>query len=506
MHKQIFETRIQEIKTSVLTEVARLTWEDKLGYGTNLLDIPEKIIPGNKPNHRCCVYKERAIVQNRVKMALGGEKTNPSIVEVMPVACDECPVTEITVGPSCRGCLATRCQHACPKDAIQFINNRATIDHNKCVSCGLCLSACQYSAIIKTQRPCERTCPAKAISMDENKKATIDPNSCISCGICVNQCPFGAIQDKSWITDAINMIRGSQTWGYKTFAVIAPSIVGQFAPATYKQMVAGLKKLGFHGVSEVALGADMVADQESDELLEKGVLSSSCCPGFVGYVKKKHPELNDLVSHTPSPMVTIGLHIKEKHSDAKVIFIGPCIAKKKEVLLGRAMHSIDCALTYEELFALFQSKEIDLCSLEEEELDEASPYGRNFARSGGVAQAVAQILKEKNAAFDLRPLPCNGIAECEKALTRYRAGKLEENFIEGMACEGGCVQGAGCLVRSPKNKMLVEKHAKEAEGRSITMAVEQSTAVDQPAPEKKAPDKGDKPKKAEKADAPAPTP
>ncbi len=471
----VFETRIQEIKISVLTEVARLTWDDKLGH-TNLLDLPEKIITGDKPGHRCCVYKERAIVQSRMKMAMGGENTNPSIVEVMPIACDECPVTEITVGPSCRGCLATRCQHSCPKDAINFVNHRAEIDHEKCISCGRCVSACQYGAIVKTQRPCERGCPAKAISMDKvTKKAIIDPNSCISSGICVVQCPFGAIQDKSWITQAINMIRGSQTWGYKTFAVIAPSIAGQFAPATYKQMVAGLKKLGFHGVCEVALGADMVADQESDELLEKGVLSSSCCPGFVGYVKKKHPDLSGVVSHTPSPMVTIGLHIKEKFSDAKVIFIGPCIAKKKEVLLGRAMQSIDCALTYEELFALFQSKDIDLTQLEEVELDEASPYGRNFARSGGVAQAVAQILKEKNADFPLKPLPCSGIADCEKALMRYKLGKLEENFIEGMACEGGCVQGAGCLVRSPRNKADVEKHAKEAGSRTITMAVEAGT-------------------------------
>ncbi|MFI3253205.1 MAG: 4Fe-4S dicluster domain-containing protein [Eubacteriales bacterium] len=476
MHK--FETRIQELKISVLTEIAKLCWEDKLSASNQLLDIPERIIPGEKATLRCCVYKERAIVQNRMKLALGGEKTNPSIVEVMPVACDECPVTEITVSPSCRGCLAQRCLNSCPKDAIYMQNHRAVIDQDKCISCGRCISMCQYAAISKTQRPCERSCPAKAISMDDNKKAQIDPNACISCGICVTQCPFGAIQDKSWITDAINMIRGSQTWGYKTFAVVAPSIAGQFIPATYKQMVAGLKKLGFHGVYEVALGADMVADHESDELLEKKVLSSSCCPGFVGYVKKKHPEIDDLVSHTPSPMVMIGLHIKEKFPDARVVFIGPCIAKKKEVLLGRAMQSIDCALTYEELYALFLSKEVDLTKLEEVELDEASPFGRNFARSGGVAQAVAEILKEKNADFDLKPLPCSGISECEKALVRYKAGKLEENFIEGMACEGGCVQGAGCLIRSPKNKMDVEKHAKEAQGRTILAAVDKAKAFD----------------------------
>ena len=469
-----FETKIQELKTQVLTEVARLTWEDRLQTG--ILDVPERIIPGPTASLRCCIYKERAIINSRVKMAMGGDKTNPSVVEVLPIACDECPVTEITVSASCRGCLATRCVHACPKDAISIVNHRAHIDHDKCITCGKCLNACQYSAIVKTQRPCEKGCPVNAISMGPDKKASIDINKCISCGSCVNQCPFGAIQDKSWITDAIQMLKGSEHWGYKTYAVIAPSIAGQFAPATYGQVVAGLKKLGFTGVAEVALGADMVADRESEELVEKGVLTSSCCPGFVGFVKKKHPEMEKYVSHTPSPMVMIGLHLKEKTPDAKVVFIGPCIAKKKEFQLGRTMNAIDCALTYEELLALFDSKDIDLTTLEEEPLDEASPFGRNFARSGGVAQAVSETMKERGTQFDLKAVPCSGIAECELALLKLKAGRLDGNFIEGMACEGGCVQGAGCLVRSPRNKMDVEKHAKEAEGRGVLDAVKAAEA------------------------------
>ena len=464
-----FETKIQELKTSVLTEVARLTWEDRTTTG--ILDIPEKIIPGPAASLRCCIYKERAIISSRIKMAMGGDKTNPSVVEVLPIACDECPVTEMTVSASCRGCLATRCVHACPKDAITIINHRATIDHNKCITCGKCLSACQYSAIVKTQRPCEKGCPAGAISMGGDKKAFIDINKCISCGNCVYQCPFGAIQDKSWIMDAIQMIRGGEHWGYKTYAVVAPSIAGQFAPATFGQVVSGLKALGFSGVAEVALGGDMVADKESEELVEKGILTTSCCPGFVGHVKKKHPELEHYISHTPSPMVMIGLHLKEKDPDAKVVFIGPCVAKKKEFQLGRTMNAVDCVLTYEELYALFESKDIDLTKLEETQLDEASGYGRNFARSGGVAQAVVQVLQEKGNDFQVKPVACSGITECEMALLKLKMGKLDGNLIEGMACEGGCVQGAGCLVRSPKNRMEVEKHAKEAQDRTIMGAL-----------------------------------
>ena len=474
-----FETKIQELKTSVLTEVARLTWNDKLENGAALLDIPEKIIPGPNATLRCCIYKERAIISSRVKLALGGDKSNPSLVEVLPIACDECPVTEITVGPSCRGCLATRCVHACPKDAIEIVNHRAQINHDKCISCGRCVSACQYSAIIKTQRPCEKGCPAKAISMGPDKKASIDVNACIACGTCVNQCPFGAIQDKSYITDAIRMLTGAERWGYKTYAVLAPSIAGQFSPATFGQVVTALKKLGFNGVVEAAFGADMVAAQEAEELVEKGLLFSSCCPGFVGYIKKKHPELEQHISHTPSPMVMTGLHIKEKEPDAKVIFIGPCIDKKKEFQLGRARQSIDTVLTYEELFSLFRSRDIDPAEMEESALDEASPFARSFAYSGGVSAAVAQVMKEKglDKKFDLKAVPCNGIAACEAALMKVKFGKFEGNFIEGMACEGGCVQGAGCLVRSPRNKMDVEIYAKRAQGRTILSSLAEKDQI-----------------------------
>lgn len=466
-----FETKIQELKCAVLSEVARLTWEDNTQKG--LLDIAERIIPGPEALLRCCIYKERAIINERVKLALGGERSSRSVVQVLPVACDECPITEITVSASCRGCLATRCVHACPKDAITIVDHRAHINHDKCISCGRCVAACQYSAIVKTQRPCEKGCPVNAISMGPDKKASIDESKCISCGSCVYQCPFGAIQDKSWIVDAIQMLRGGDYWGYRTYAVIAPSIAGQFAPATYGQVVAGLKKLGFAGVSEVALGGDMVAQREGEEWTEKELLTTSCCPGFVAYVQKKYPQLADYVSHTPSPMVMMGLYLKEKDPGCKVIFIGPCVAKKQEFQQERSMGAVDCVLTYEELYALFDSRDLDLASLEEEKLDEASPFGRNFAHTGGVTQSVVEFLKEKglDKDYDFKPVVCSGIAECDKALLMLKMNRLQGNFIEGMACEGGCVQGAGCLVRSPRNRMDVEKHAKQAEGRTILDAV-----------------------------------
>ena len=347
---RVFETNVQQLKDSVLREVAALAWEDRLAAG--ILDIPEKIIPGPKATMRCCIYKERAVVSSRVKMAMGGDHTNPCVVEVMSVACDECPVTQMTVGPACRGCIATRCVHACPKDAIHVVNHRAEIDHSKCILCGKCLNACPYGAIIKNLRPCERGCKVGAISMGEDRKASIDYSKCISCGTCTYQCPFGAIMDKSYIVDAIETLRGAQKWDYHVYAVLAPAIMGQIAPATLGQLVTGLRQVGFHAVREVALGADMTAQAEAGELLEKKVLTTSCCPAFVDYVEKNFPQIADRVSHTPSPMVMIGRHIKQQDPKAKVIFIGPCVAKKKEFQLGKTMGAIDCVLTFEELYPL----------------------------------------------------------------------------------------------------------------------------------------------------------
>ncbi len=468
-----FETSVQELKNDVLRSVAELAWEDRLTTG--ILDVPEQIIPGPEAKMRCCVYKERAIVSQRVKMALGGDSAYPGMTEVLEIACDECPVTQIEVGPACRGCIATRCVHTCPKEAITIVNHKATIDHSKCIACGKCISVCPYGAIEKKQRPCERNCIPGAISMGENKKASIDVNKCVSCGVCTFQCPFGAIMDKSYITDAVKLLKGAERWDFRVYAVLAPSIAGQFAPASYGQVVTGLKQLGFHDVQEVALGADMTAKAESEELLEKGKLLSSCCPAFVDFVEKNYPDLAQYISHTPSPMVMIGKRIKEKDPKARVIFIGPCVAKKKEFQLGKTMGAIDCSLTFEELAALFESKDIDVEKLEAAQLDEASGFGRNFAHSGGVAAAVAQGMKERGITeeqFKLHSVACSGLAQCKVELMKFAKGIGGVNFLEGMACEGGCVQGPAVLIRSPRNQADVEKHAKEAGERTILGAVE----------------------------------
>ena len=254
-----FDTKVQHLKYKVLREVARQAWNDTLL--DNVLDIPKIIVPGKNSTMRCCVYKERAILGERVKIAMGGDKENPNVIEVIDIACDECPAAGYEVTNSCRGCLAHRCEDVCKRGAISFDHNHvAHIDKSKCVECGQCAKVCPYAAIVNRKRPCQIACKIKAISINDNNAASIDNDKCTSCGACVYQCPFGAIMDKSYILNVIDLIRKSeQGRNYKLYAIVAPSISSQFTYAKLGQVITGLKQLGFHTIVEAALGADMVA-------------------------------------------------------------------------------------------------------------------------------------------------------------------------------------------------------------------------------------------------------
>ncbi len=467
-----FDTKVQHLKYKVLSEVARQAWNDTL-YD-NLLDIPKILVPGKTPTMRCCVYKERAILSERVKIAMGGDKENPNVIEVIPIACDECPVGGFEVTNACRGCLAHRCEDVCRFGAISFDNNHvAHIDKSKCKECGACAKVCPYTAIVSRKRPCQNACKIKAISMNESKEAIIDNDTCISCGACVYQCPFGAIMDKSYIINVVDMLKNrNRDEKYNVYAVVAPSISSQFTYAKLGQVISGLKALGFHTVVEAALGADMVAMAESKELTEKGFLTSSCCPAFVDYINKSFPALKEHISHNLSPMATIAKYIKETDNAAKVVFIGPCTAKKAEAQKPEVKKYIDAVMTFEELQALFDSRDIEITNLEEDVLDNASYFGRIFARSGGLTDAVAEALKEQGIEdFELKACTCDGIEACRVALLKKSKNMLDANFIEGMACVGGCIGGAGCLTHGEKNKAEVDKYGNEAFEKSIADAI-----------------------------------
>ena len=227
-----FDTKVQHLKYQVLKEVARLAYNDELLE--HVTDIPKTIVPGKEPTMRCCVYKERAILGERVKLAMGGDKSNPNVIEVIDIACDECPAAGFSVTESCRGCIAHRCEEACPRGAITFTHDqKAVIDKQKCVECGRCAKVCPYTAIVSKKRPCINACKVKAISIrEEDKAAQIENKKCVQCGACVYQCPFGAIMDKSYILDVIDLIKKSEgNTKYKVYAIVAPSISSQFSYA-----------------------------------------------------------------------------------------------------------------------------------------------------------------------------------------------------------------------------------------------------------------------------------
>ena len=462
-------------------EVLKLTAEH--AFAGNLYEqyeqIPYEMIPGIKPQFRCCVYREREIVRQRVRMAMGKlpndvmytDSDSTQVVHVIPCACEGCPISKITVTPNCQSCLAKKCVKACPFGAITSTPSGAVIDQTKCRKCGKCVAACPYNAIVEIERPCRRSCPVKAINMDENDIATIDPAKCVNCGACVVGCPFGAISDVSMMVSVIDALRDEKK---EVVAMIAPAIEGQFGTDTLPQIKQAIRRLGFDDVYEVALGADMVAYSEAQELTERvgagEKLTSSCCPAFVNLVRKHFPDLMKYVSTTVSPMVAVERYIRSLRPDVVTVFIGPCIAKKNEVM-GSYVDEIDYALTFEELYAMMCAKGVeDITGDEEEYPEDATRYGKGFALSGGVTGAVNRVLEERGEKVDVKALKCNGAEEFRKALMLLKAGRLPENFVEGMFCVGGCMGGPATLNELQKSKKVFESRLDGAD--SVVQNVE----------------------------------
>ena len=441
--KRSFGTDINKIRYEVNVEVAKAAFANQLEEKRD--EIPYAIIPGNTPSYRCCVYREREIIRQRVRLAEGHSAVagveNKNIVQVIPAACEGCPINRFSVTNNCQMCMAKKCMGACNFGAITFEQGRAHIDPKKCKECGKCAEACPYNAIADLMRPCKRSCPVDAISLDDDMIVVIDEEKCISCGQCVVNCPFGAIADKSFMVDVIKLINQ----GKKVYAMVAPAIEGQFGADVSVGMIRqAIKALGFEDMYEVSLGADFVSKNEAEELAEKleegKKMTTSCCPAFVNMIKKHFPQVLGNMSTTVSPMTATGRIIKAMDSEAVCVFIGPCIAKKGEVIDSITYGGADYAMTYEELASMFEAKEIDPADFEEE-IQQGSKYGKNFSVSGGVTASVIEVFKEKNHNVDVKVAKCNGAAECKKALMMLKVGRLPEDFVEGMACVGGCVNG-----------------------------------------------------------------
>ena len=476
---------ITDIRKKVFTEVARMAYSGE-GYGA-AEELPYIIVPGDQPLHRESVFLERAIASERVRLAMGlnlrpiqtrhlmtegmdhaaiaEQYYEPPLINIIPYACHACPTNQYRVTENCQNCLAASCQQVCPRGAISFVNGQSYIDQDKCIKCGKCATACPYNAIIHMERPCQAACGMDAIGSDEHGRAVIDQDKCVSCGQCLVSCPFGAIADKGQIYQLIqSILKGDQV-----IAIVAPAFIGQFGKhSTPEKFISAMKVLGFDRVVEVAVGADICTIEEAKDFLEKvpaeqPFMATSCCPAWHSMVHKLFPAQSKNISMTLTPMVFTARLMKKKYPGCKVVFVGPCAAKKLEAIRADIRSDVDFVLTFEELQGMFEAKEVDFETIEPSEaMNEGTAAGRGFAVSGGVAQAVTDVIHQTNPDLEVKTARAEGLRECRKLMTLAKVGKYNGYLLEGMACPGGCVAGAGTLLPVELATKVVGKYQDEA--------------------------------------------
>lgn len=462
------DENVIKIKHDVLYEVAKLAFAGELDEKRD--NIAMSLIPGPTPQFRCCIYKEREIIRQRVRLAEGkapGLTDDGNVIQVISSACEDCPISSYIVTENCQNCLGKACINACKFGAIEPGRTRSHIDPAKCKECGRCAQACPYNAIAHLKRPCKFSCPVNAITYDEHGISVIDKKKCIRCGKCIHSCPFGAIASKTFIVPVINALRE----GKHIYAMAAPATEGQFgADITMESWRKAMKELGFVDFYDVGLGGDMTAAYEAEEWAEaykegqKKV--TSCCPAFVNMVRLHYPQLADNISTTVSPMCAISRMIKAQDPEAITVFIGPCLAKKSEVVDQQIEGNADYVLTYSEIRAIMKAKDVELevCPNDNQT---ASTFGKRFANSGGVTAAVLESLKESDNCIDAKVCRANGSQECKKALLLMKVGRLPEDFIEGMACDGGCVGGPSSFNDQMASKKNRDALISQADDRGI---------------------------------------
>lgn len=481
------DTQVRRMRKRIFKEVANLAYKSK-----NLKDdmeaLPYKIVDYDEPEYRENIYRERAIVRERIRLAMGLslrpenipihltqglEESNitekyyePPLMQVIPSACNSCPTNCYEVTNKCMGCVAHPCKEVCPRDAITMVNGKSLIDQEKCIKCGKCKAICPYDAISHQVRPCALACGVNAIESDDKGRAVINNEKCVSCGQCMVSCPFGAIADKSQIFQLIRALQSKK----KIIAQVAPSFVGQFGNhITPERFKTALKDLGFFDVYETAIGADMGAMEEAHQYVmevstgELPFLLTSCCPSWSMLAKKFFPETIDNISNSLTPMVATARKIKEDYPDSLVVFIGPCASKKLEASRKTVRSDVDFVITFEELVGMFEAKEIVLDNISNEtEMNDATGAGRGYGVAGGVASAIEDCIREYYPDVEVNIEHAESLAECKKVLMLAKAGKKNGCLIEGMACPGGCIAGAGTNIPIPMAQKQVNEFKNQA--------------------------------------------
>ena len=478
-----------DLRHQVFREIARFAYED--GTKEEFEQLPVKMLPSEHNKYRSSVFLERAILGERLRLAMGlpyrpasqggllsdgleeaateDHFYTPPLVNVIKFACNACPEKRVMITNGCQGCLEHPCMEVCPKGAIYRKDGKCHIDQEKCIKCGRCVQACPYSAAIKQERPCTLACGASAITSDELGRAEIDQKKCVGCGQCLVSCPFGAIVDKGQIYQCVKALKNEKT---PVYAAVAPSFAGQFVDKRANEKVrAVFKRMGFEDAIEVSVGADLCTISEARDFVDEfpgklKFMATSCCPAWAAFAKKNFPDLAENISMALTPMVLTARLIKKEHPGCKVAFVGPCAAKKLEAMRRSIRSDVDYVLTYEEVAGIMDAKGVSFDDIPMEEFlpfNEGSGDGCGFAVSGGVAQAVKNVVARTNPDLEVKMVTANGLAECKKLLMMAKRGMYDGYLIEGMACPGGCVGGAGTIADPAKSAKAVAVDVKSAD-------------------------------------------
>ena len=333
----------------------------------------------------------------------------------------------------------------------------------------------EYAPVISTdtcadcfERACQKSCIFDAIETGKEGELFINPSRCEGCAACIDACKSNHLAASKDVLPAMRAVRNASG---PVYLMIAPAFSGQFrGHVTAGKLRSACKALGFTGMVEVALFADILTLKEALEF-ERHVrepgdfqLTSCCCPVWIAMIRKRYHELLPHVPGAVSPMVACGRFLKRIHPDAVTIFAGPCLAKKKEAKEPDIADAVDYVLTFQEMQDIFDAAEISLEELPEEEKEHASKAGRLYARTGGVSQAVEEMVRQlsPDGKIGVRCEQANGTKECMEMMRRIQNKETDANFFEGMGCVGGCVGGPKAIIDSEKGKRYVDEYAKKS--------------------------------------------
>lgn len=322
--------------------------------------------------------------------------------------------------------------------------------------------SCEY------ERACTKSCVFDAIAVGEDGKLFIDQEHCVGCQECVRACQAGKLTASRDILPTMKAVRDS---GQLSYALIAPAFLGQFSEqVTPGKLRSAFKALGFSGMVEVALFADILTLKEALEFDENIVhdddyqLTSCCCPMWIAMIRKIYHELMPHVPGAVSPMIACGRVVKKLHPDAVTVFIGPCVAKKSEARESDLKDAVDYVLTFQEVQDIFAAADIDPSVLPESEKDHSSRAGRIYARAGGVSEAVRRTVEQLNPErkIAVRTRQADGVPACKAMIEEIKNGQATANFFEGMGCIGGCVGGPKAILDKERARELVDYYGDAA--------------------------------------------